>query len=291
MDKLSKELLNTVKQAYNLTDKEFNAVLKQYKQSKGNIEQFIANLFMRYGDNGELDYDEYLRKHERNTIAHIIDEANTIATIESSIAVIVLGAVMNHTYNKSAYHIERNLKVGINFKLLRPEFITTAINYNWSGIPFLERIWSNRESLVRSLRQELATGLKNGESIDKMARRINKQFNVKAYESKRLMRTESARIIGEAQEQIYEDSKVVKEVMWLATLETNTCDECGSLDSKRFRLDDDNKPTNPLHPNCKCCYVPIPFEDYEQKVRKDNETKEIIPYQSYKEWSASKGIK
>lgn len=291
MDKLSKDLIDAVKQAYNLTDREHREILKLYNQSRNNVRQFIADLYMNYGVDGELDYDEYLMSHAHDTEQFITNEAKNIVIIETAVMAVILDAVLNHTYNKSAYYIEKNLQVGINFNLLRPEFITTTVNYNWSGIPFSERIWGNQEALVRSLRQELAQGLQAGESLDKMAKRIDKQFNSKAYESQRLIRTESARVISEAQEQIYKDTGVVERVQFMATLDNRTSKGCQKLDGQKFRLDDENKPQIPRHPNCRSCWIAIPFDDYEVKVRKDNITKKIIKYQTYKEWAMDKGIK
>lgn len=290
MDKLAKDLINAVDQAFKLTDREHMEILRMYNQSRNNIRQFMADMYMKYGLDGQIDFPEFQRLHMHEVEEYIIEESNTMARKELLLFPIILGGAMALTYNKSAYHIEQDLKVGINFNLLRQEFIDTTVNYNWSGVPFSERIWDNQQALVKSLRTELTQGLQQGESLDKMARRIDKQFNSKAYESQRLMRTESAKIITDAQEQIYKDTGIVQQVMFTATLEDNTCDECEAYDGQRFDLDDSSKPDVPLHPNCRCCYIAIPFDDYQPSKRKDNKTKEIIPYQSYKDWSASKGI-
>lgn len=259
MNKLSKDLLKAIKQAYNLTDEQHKEVLQAYKQSQDDVLAFITHIIATYGNDGTLDYDTYLTHHAHDAEQMMIDKAKEIAEIETAVLAVILESVLNDTYSKTSYHLEQNLKVGINFNLLRKGQIDTIVNYNWSGIPFSERIWGNTEHLVKSLRQTLADVLKDGESIDKIARRIREQFNSKAYESKRLVRTESARVIDEATMKAYEDSGVVEWVEFTATLDSRTSEICRGLDGTRYRIDDENKPRIPesTHPNCRSCYIPI----------------------------------
>lgn len=294
MNKLAKDLINTIDQAYQLTDKEHQEILRMYNQSRNNLRQFISDMFMKYGQDGKINFPQFQRLHMHEVEDYIENEASQMARREVRLFPLILGGAIAYTYYKSAYHIEQDLgykfEMGVNFNLLRQEFIDTTVNYNWSGIPFSERIWDNQTYLVKSLRQELTQGLQQGESLDKIARRINKQFNSKAYESQRLIVTEAARVITDAQEQIYKDTGIVKEVMWTATLEDNTCEDCAELDGQRFKLDDTGKPDIPLHPNCRCAYIAIPFDDYGPTKRKDNISKNNIEYQTYSDWASEKGI-
>src|SRR5699024_12238097 len=115
--------------------------------------------------------------------------------------------------------------------------------------------------------------------------------NSKSYQSQRLNRTESSRIINKAQEQFYKEIGV-KEVIYTATLDNRTSDICRGLDGKRFKLDDPNKPKIPenTHPNCRSCYLGVPFDDYELSKRKDNISKINIKYKTYEEWAKVKGV-
>jgi hypothetical protein len=44
------------------------------------------------------------------------------------------------------------------------------------------------------------------------------------------------------------------------------CEDCLALDGKTFDID--KAPTLPIHPNCRCCYVPV--------VKRNNEYKKPI---------------
>ncbi|MFC4182995.1 minor capsid protein [Saccharococcus thermophilus] len=279
-----KEFLKMVDEFFNLSEKEHREVLKLYRKHRDNIKQLVAELFMRYGNDGKVNVSD-IPKIERQ----MQEEVRNIAVSEVAIVTSILATVFAYAYYRTAYEIEKNIGVAISFSLLRKEVIDEIVNFNWSGIPFSERIWDNTNALVKALRTELYLGIQQGESIDKIAKRIDQQFNSKAYQSQRLIRTETARIISSAQEKIYRDSGVVQKVQWVATLEGNTCEQCAHLDGKQFNLDDETKPTPPKHPNCRCCFIGV-VDDYTPSKRKDNETKQVIEYQSYDEWAKSKGI-
>ncbi|MBE2931298.1 minor capsid protein [Anoxybacillus flavithermus] len=279
-----KEFLKMVDELFNLSDKEHREVLKLYRKHRDNIKRLVAELFMKYGVDGKVNVSD-IPKIERQ----IQEEIRNIAVSEVAIVTTILATVFAHAYYRTAYEIEKSIGVTISFSLLRKEVIDEIINFNWSGIPFSQRIWDNTNALVNALRTELYLGIQQGESIDKIAKRIDKQFNSKAFQSQRLIRTESARVISSAQEKIYAESGVVQKVQWVATLEENTCEQCARLDEKQFDIDDETKPSPPKHPNCRCCFIGV-VEGYEPTKRKDNETKEVIEYQSYAEWTKKKGI-
>lgn len=279
-----KEFLKMVDELFVLSDKEHREVLKLYRKHRDNIKRLVAELFMKYGVDGKVNVSD-IPKIERQ----IQEEIRSIAVSEVAIVTTILATVFAHAYYRTAYEIEKSIGVTISFSLLRKEVIDEIINFNWSGIPFSQRIWDNTNALVNALRTELYLGIQQGESIDKIAKRIDMQFNSKAYQSQRLIRTESARVISSAQEKIYAESNVVKYLMYTATLDNRTSETCRSRDGKKWRIDDPKRPVIPAHPNCRSCWIPV-IEGYEPTKRKDNETKQVIEYQTYNEWAKNKGI-
>ena len=275
-----------VDELFNLSDKEHREVLKLYRKHRDNIKRLVAELFMKYGVDGKVNVSDIQRIEQQ-----MMNEIRNIAISEVAIVTSILATVCALAYYRTAYEIEKSISIAISFSLLRKEVIDEIIHFNWSGIPFSERIWNNANALVNALRTELHLGISQGESIDKIAKRIEKQFNSKAYQSQRLIRTESARVISSAQEKIYAESNVVKYLMYTATLDNRTSEICRSRDGKKWRIDDPNRPVIPAHPNCRSCWIPL-IEGYEHEPtkRKDNETKQIIEYKTYNEWAKSKGI-
>ncbi len=282
-NQFEKELLKTIDELFQLTDKDHKEILKLYKKSKDNIQYFIAELFVKYGKNGMLSMAE-LNKFNRisKVEEQLNEELKQLAKSEAKKMVGILGSIYTLSYYKTAYTIEKNMSISIDFNLLKKEFVDEVLNYNWSGIMFSERVWDNVNGLAKSLKGELYRGIREGESIDKIARRINKQFDSKAYQSQRLIRTEASRVINEAQNKLYKKTDVISKVQYVATLDNRTSDVCSKLDGRIWNKDDDY-PVPPLHPNCRSTIIGV-IDGYSPTKRKDNETKEIISYQSYDQW-------
>lgn len=295
MNEFEKELLKMVDEIFNITEKDHKQILELYYQSQNNIIAFFNSIFSQFGVDGQLDYAELQKYNRMQKVEEFLQkEAKTLIKAEIAITTAILISVYAATYYKSAYVMEKNLSqsigVGINYNLLRKEFIKEIVNYNWNGIPFSQRIYNNHNALINTLRTELANGVRQGESVDKIARRVRKQLGIRYNQSQALIRTESARVIGSAQEKIYKDSGVVQELIYTATLDNKTTPFCRKHDGKRYKIDDPKRPELPAHVNCRSCFIPA-VKNYQPKKRKDNETNEIIQYKNYEEWQKAKGIK
>lgn len=283
MNKLTEELLALYVAMEKMSDKEFLQVLIQYKNSSDRIKQLLAAFFMEYATDNVFDMTELqmtgaLRRFEEQ----VQEELNTIGALEVAVVTATLGSVFTQAYYRSVFQLGQSLEIGIDFTRLNPRIIQEFVNYDWSGIHFSERIWNNQQTLRNSLKTTLVRGIQDGSSLDKIAKEFTKQFNTKASNSQRLVRTETARILGQSRESVYRDSGVNK-VQWTATLDTHVCDECAKLDGKIFDLDDPKRPKLPRHPNDRCDIVP--YIPNVESFRKDNITKEYIPYKTFEQWA------
>ena len=82
----------------------------------------------------------------------------------------------------------------------------------------------------------------------------------------------------------------IEKHMWSATLDMLTNEEDAGYDGQLFNVNDTSEPQVPLHPNCRCCWVDIPYEGWSPTQRRDNMVKENIDYVDYKTWKENKGI-
>jgi SPP1 gp7 family putative phage head morphogenesis protein len=285
------DFLNLIDSMFNLTDEQHKEIIQAYKGSLDNVLSIIAKIYMQYAVDGKLTLAD-LNKYNRlvSIEQQIREEIKNLGGIETNKFNTILKDIYSQSYYNTAFVLEKSSQIAIDFTLLKPEFVKEAVAFNWSGVPFSERIWGNNDQLVKSLRTELTQGIIQGDSVDKMARRIRQKFNTSVYNSQRLMRTESARVISSAQEKIYQDSGVVQELIYTATLDNKTSQICRDRDGKRWKVDDPSRPKIPAHPNCRSCWIPS-VSNYQPKKRKDNETKKIVEYKNYEEWSKAKGIK
>lgn len=202
---------------------------------------------------------------------------------------LLLAEIFSATYYKNAFIMESGLKSNIKFNILKKEFINAAINTKYKGEFFSDRIWSNKASMIDHLQSSLIDAHNGKMTIDKIGREIRDRFNVTAYESQRLVRTENARVQTKASYEIGKSSGV-DQVMWSATLDIKTNPEDASYDGKVWSIDGSDRPEPPLHPLCRCLYINVPYEGWNPTQRKDNESGEVIAYKNYEDWAKDKGI-
>ena len=202
----------------------------------------------------------------------------------------LLAEVFSASYYRNAFVMESGLKANLEFNMLKKEFIQAAVNAKYKGEFFSDRIWSNKASMIDSLQSSITSAMKGGISIDKVGRNIRDQFNVTAYESQRLVRTETARVQTQASDDIARSTGVDQQ-MYSATLDGKTSPECSALDGKIYGVDDPDKVVPPEnHPMCRCCLINVPYAGWSPSARKDNQSGEIIAYTNYADWAKSKGV-
>ena len=143
------------------------------------------------------------------------------------------------------------------------EAIKKIIEYPYAGKMFSDRIWDNKDALVKYIQQDLTVGIIRGDSIQKMARQLKKDLNVLYYQAERLVRTETNYAMNQAHLKGYKDSGVVEKYEFLAAHDKRTSKLCRDLDGEVFELSKavvgENYP--PMHPNCRSTVVPV-LEDW-----------------------------
>ncbi len=274
MSELERAILKIHENAGKETIKFYKRLLKKLKISQAEFLEILSDMLSSSTDDeGKItisiaEVEQKVREHFTKLTE---DELELISG--------ELRSIYEEVYNNSA----KSLGIEADFSLLRQEFVDAAINTPIDGARFSDRIWKNSNTLANRVYNDILQGVKSGESPEKIARRIKKDFGSTAYEAKRLVNTEMARVASEAALEVYRNSGVVQKVMWMATLEANTCDYCGNMDGKKFEIDD--IPKIPAHPNCRCCYVPV-IDGYEPKKRVVNDkSTDNIDYITYNQWA------
>lgn len=270
-------------------------VYLEQKDALDELHKMIGKMYIDYAQDGFLNLDlEQKSKITDDIKTHLKEMGIRLAESEVSVVSGVLASVFATTYYKSAYTLESGMKTNIKFNILRPEFIDKAVQTKFKDEMFSDRIWANKADMIDELQSSIIDAMHGNVSIDKVGRNIRDTFNVSAYESRRLVNTETARIKSQAQEQIGLDSGV-KQVIFSATLDAKTCSECASLDGNVYNIDDPNKPEIPLHPNCRSYYINVPYAGWSPTQRRENiknkdGKKEVIDYTNYASWAKDKGI-
>jgi SPP1 gp7 family putative phage head morphogenesis protein len=122
------------------------------------------------------------------------------------------------------------------------------------GKDYSQRVWDNIGRLTETLNDELIHCVVTGKKTTELKRVLQERFNVSYRRADTLARTELAHIQTESARQRYHDYGIMY-VEVLVDEDERTCDECKDLEGQRFPVN--AVPPLPLHPNERCCLIPV----------------------------------
>lgn len=284
-----KKMIEQIKiDADDYADEQMQTVYKNQKDNLDEIHKYLGLLFITYAADGLLKVTPYQKNNILSDLnSKLTDMAKDMGNTEINQVTDILKKNYSDTYYKNAYVMDRGLNIDLKFNMLNKKHIDIAVNNPVDGELFSNRIWSNKTDVADKVKQGIVNAMNGNTTIDKLGKDIQRTFNVGAYESYRLVNTENARVQSQAIDDIGRNAGCTKQ-MYCATLEANTCSECSELDGRYYDIDDNSKPDIPQHPNCRCLYINVPFDDWKPTVRKDNENKDIIDYEDYNKWLKDK---
>lgn len=198
--------------------------------------------------------------------------------------------IYTEQYYKTAFEIQKGLRVGWELSRLNKSVIDKVIRKPWAadGRNFSERIWANRSKLVNELHTQLTQSIIRGDSPDKAIAAISKRMKVSKNAAGRLIMTESAFFSSAAIQDAYKTLEVEKYEI-LATLDSLTSEICRDMDGKIFDRSDYRIGVSapPFHPYCRTTTVPY-FDDDEggKRAARDSEGKyyTVPDNMTYRDW-------
>jgi hypothetical protein len=151
-----------------------------------------------------------------------------------------------------------DLGVDIDLDLLNPKVIA------WLKTKVFKFSFDITNTTREGLRTTLIEGLQAGESIPKLAERVNTVFDFAGtYRAERIARTEVSEAIHRGELMGWQESGVVGKKAWL--LGADPCDLCLEQAAPGAINIDQQFPGGvdapPVHPNCVCDVVPIMKEE------------------------------
>lgn len=279
--------LSSLEAQYKRVDEELKEIYLKFSKDRERLVDELSKVMLNYNIKAEfmeLSKKEQIQVNKKmQTTIYDLVKNEEIAEGESIKK--ILGDAINNTY----YYQEYILSLGLDFKTLplAEKVITKIINNKIAGEIWSSRLWKNKLDLEIQLKKDIEDFIKGKLSVNKIGQNVRANFETDRFKSQRLVRTELARVQGEILDQFDEDHDIEYQI-WNSTLDLKTSSICRQLDGNIYRIDDKNKPVVPKHPNCRSCLIGLPSEDYKVETRRDNETGEIIPYTTYKEWIKNK---
>lgn len=138
--------------------------------------------------------------------------------------------------------------------------VKQAIQRPWAdGINYSSRIWKNRDILTSTLKKEITESMITGRPLNKTVKRIQDRIGQSQYNCQRLIRTETMHCYAEAAKEAYRQEGVDK-IQILTGGAPRTCPICEAIENMGTVSLDEAEANNwlpPIHPNCRCCMIPI----------------------------------
>lgn len=200
-----------------------------------------------------------------------------------------LSNIYTDQFLRQVYDLGQSITVKANFNRLNPALIQKTLDYPWSGAMFSDRLWQDKERLGRNIRVGLTQSMILGEGIPQITDRINKGIDTARYNAERVARTETKRVTYCAHDDVYKDTGV-EELKYRCANggDSRTCQYCKADNGKVFKRGEE--PTLPRHPNCRCVYIPVVSDTFE-----DNELNELTGSvrgaENYEKWREAEAKK
>ena len=266
-------------------DRRILELLQQQKINKDLLLQQIAKVLLDYNiidsiiDVNATEkifiYNKFSKEIDKLIGAELKSELNRVSK--------TLTELGKDKWNSNNYLVT----IGISTKLkkLDDKELDKIIDKKIDGLKYSDRLYNNKQEVAKRLKQNVKDLLEGNMTVNQIKETISKTYNLNAYNTKRLVSNEISRVNEAINDQWINDNKLVEYVMWSATLENKTCDTCGELDGKIWKKTEKHPtPLEDTHIGCRCCLVPLLNKDYRPSQRLDNETKDNIGWQTYKEW-------
>lgn len=260
---------------------------RSYNELCNYVQSEIAKILKHSGGPDTLAY-EYRIKRLKALLERTNKRMQQLYGVNLGDTTAFLKKIIPEAYYHTIFDIAQGTGVQPMFSAVNPRLIDKIINEDWSGQNYSKRIWSNTDALAEKIREVLTEAAMSGESIYKTSRKLSEAFNTAAYNSQRLIRTETTYACNQAEMLSYKELDIDR-YEFVATLDTRTSTICQKLDGQIFETKDAQAGKNlpAMHPNCRSTTIPY-FEDSRPQFRaaKDENGKNIrVPASmKYPEW-------
>lgn len=249
---------------FNLSDEEARKLLNSMKDPS-DIEELKKKLEGLKGPEAqeilkELESPAYRARIERlqNLQREIDGKMKTVYEQEKKVATDHYIDQYSDSYYREIYDLKSRTGMDFSFSAVDDKELNRILRTNWSGANYSTRIWGNTQGLARELKTQMALAYLTGKSEREIAKELAQKYATGAANARRLVRTESAYISGQAQAAADEEAGIDRYRI-LATLDLRTSDKCREMDGKEFDYDDMQVGENfpPFHPYCRTTVLSV----------------------------------
>ena len=230
----------------NVREKE---VARIYSSQYREIEKKILNLYDKAVSGSVQRSDLYKLKHYQDVISSIEKQNKEIKkSLKAETLKTLKGA-----YKGAFKEVSDMLDASDKLTEQRDEMLSGVIKTKWSGDNWSRRIWKNTDYLSGRIKADVVTSIVSGASRDTLVKTLMDDYNVGFSDADRLIRTETAHCVNQAQLDIYKRDGI-EYVEWSAGKDERMCKVCGRLHGKRFKV---SEAPSIAHPRCRCTLIPV----------------------------------
>ncbi len=265
---------------------------KEYHRLEASIQKEVASYYTKYGKDNVIEYrnlvlalspserdllyknyEQFAEKYPKYMhlmpIRESIYQLNRLEGMQLNIRMhmVELGAFEQEGFEKlliEAYELGylstmKGLDNAQSFFSVNDIALQKTLKEKWvKDKNFSDRIWDNKERLLTALNNDLRDGIIRGDSYQQIAKAIHYRTGVGGNDSLRLVVTESAFVMNQANKQAFMDAGIESyEVS--AVMDRRTSPTCRGLDGQQFDFEDAKVGVNypPFHVWCRTTTVPI----------------------------------
>lgn len=274
--------------------KEWNEQLKRLKSGDITTAEWI-----QWATNTVFRGESFERVSDELISMLMSTDAEALALIEQ-----IRADVFVNAHNYSAYVIERTF-YDVSFSVVNAQTLQLLQSGNAPLLPALT-LNSKKASkwMQKRIRNEIASGILQGESIDKMAKRLRNVSGMANAASIRTARTACTCAENAGRQMTYEEAAkqgLRMRKQWLCTVDSRTRSSHASLDGETVEYNKkfSNGLMYPGDPkgaasevyNCRCTMVTVDpeGEDGERRVNHAATGKRLLTYKTFDEYMRMKG--
>lgn len=274
-------------------DEKFTSNLaKEYQRIQNELEKDIAYWYQSYGRAETMEYRSVMKKlspeeqasafrdfdsfvNENPQYARLLPIRNSIYQLNRLEAMQLsvrlkmaeLGVIEQEQmrkYLQSSYKFGyestmRNLENKESFFGFNEKQLELTLSDKWfNDKNYSDRIWDNKDTLRNWMTSDLATGLQQGISYDKMIKQLQQRIDVGKFYAKRLVWTESAFFLNTANAHAFM-ADGIKRYQYVAIIDERTSKTCQTLNGQIFDFADYKPGINapPMHSFCRSTIIPL----------------------------------
>ena len=238
---IKSELRTFYKNADRLTSQTERQVVRAYKQSLKSVRGELGEIYTKYAVAGELTYSEMSKYNRLNRLFDELNGEIRRLTGETGQGIRRLaGGVYQEGFYRAGFGIERESQAKIGFYALRRDDIQAAVQNPLSGLTLNDRLARNRADIIIRTKEQITQGLIQGESYQKVARRVTEVFDKDASKALRVVRTEAHRCQNLGISKAFDDAAetgVKFRKVWIASGDGSTRDDHLAMDGREADKD------------------------------------------------------